>query len=206
MAREAKATNLPFALTEGDPLKPLPACPNPRPLIRIVSVRRRSRTYTCGMPVSEPPATRLLALETNATRLPSPLMLGASQLAFASPPRSVRLTRAVIPVCRSRANTFSKMLVSLSTRFVAKEAKATNRPFALIAADTVGPFAGTPPSPTLTNSVGSAKPAAAVRPSSAARNHTTREERSCISRHLHPRNQIMLEHDLLPPLGGGAHM
>ena len=73
--------------------------------------------------------TRFVAPEAKATYRPSSLSAGDTRklLSSASPPALVRLTRSVVPACRSRRNTSGLEFVSPRTRLVASETNATPR-------------------------------------------------------------------------------
>ena len=82
------------------------------------------------------PGTRLLASEMKATKRPSALSAGGPRnhaSRFPCMPSLATLTRSVIPVCRSRTNTSSALLLSPGTRLEADDLKATKRPSALSA-------------------------------------------------------------------------
>ena len=88
------------------------------------------------------PGTRLVAIESNATRRPSalirapnaepPRMPGPTLCPFASAPVLSTLTRSVVPVSRSWTNTSGTPLVSAGTRLAAAESNVTSRPSSLM--------------------------------------------------------------------------
>src|SRR5947208_4873223 len=100
--------------------------------------------------------TRLVAVLTKATTLPSAEIAGKSFLSFAWAPAESTLTRSVVAVSRSRTNTSATPLVSPGTRLVASLSKATNRPSPERAGQNcsmLAAFACAPVESTLTRSV-----------------------------------------------------
>jgi len=94
------------------------------PAIRTVVLPETSRRkMSCQLLVS--PATRFLASEVKTTRFPSRLMAGQVLSPLPWMPAESTLTRSVVPAVRSRRKTSHLPFVSLPTRFVAVEAKAT---------------------------------------------------------------------------------
>src|SRR5262245_62581715 len=61
-----------------------------------------------ALPILVSPGTRLIASELNATKRPSPLIVGCSDPRSASPPVLVVLIRVVVPAAISRRNTRSE--------------------------------------------------------------------------------------------------
>jgi hypothetical protein len=102
------------------------ACMLAAPMLsRLVVPFCRSRTKTsCWSFVS--PLTRLPATESKVTYRPSPLIDGVvlEALPWSAVPFA-RLTRAVVPVCRSWTKTSEALFVSPLTRFEAAESKET---------------------------------------------------------------------------------
>src|SRR5438552_1490301 len=88
--------------------------------------------------------TRLLAVLTKATTLPSAEIAGKSLLSFAWAPAESTLTRSVVAVSRSWTNTSVTPLVSPGTRLVASLANATKRPSAERAGAKRATFAAAP--------------------------------------------------------------
>ena len=123
------------------------------PSEHIVAVRWRMNTSPLPF-VS--PGTRFVPKKLKRTRLPSGLIVASTLRPFACPPAALTLTRSVVPVWRSWANTSTSPLVSPVTRLVAKEEKATWRPSALIDGMKLMSFDSPPPVATLTRSVVSA--------------------------------------------------
>jgi hypothetical protein len=68
---------------------------------------------------------RLVAQDTNATRCPSPAREGLELAPLPCVPAWLSETRLVVPATRSRRKMSVVALVSLATRLVAVEAKAT---------------------------------------------------------------------------------
>ena len=99
------------------------------------------------------PGTRLVAVETKATKRPSALMATTPLPPFPWFPVLSTLTRSVVPVCRSWTNTSEVPLVSPGTRLVDLELKATKRPLALIKGLSLSEFPWFPAPSTLMRSV-----------------------------------------------------
>src|SRR5438552_10226937 len=100
--------------------------------------------------------TRLVAVLTKATTLPSAEIAGKSLLSFAWAPAESTLTSSVVAVSRSWTNTSATPLVSPGTRLVASLSKATNRPSLERAGQNcsmLAAFACAPVESTLTRSV-----------------------------------------------------
>src|SRR5688500_10544860 len=104
------------------------------------------------------PGTRLPAPDSKATKRPSALWEGRALDWFASsatgpgpPPAGAgpTLTRVVVRIRRSRTKMSARLLVSLDTRLVASELKATNRPSAEIEGVTPLRIPGAPSDPKL---------------------------------------------------------
>src|SRR5215468_1313922 len=85
VASESNATQAPSRVMLGgrSGTPPFPGWPWRDVLISVVVSSSRSRTYTCELPCGFTPRMRLLANEPNATKRPSPLMLGGMALSFA---------------------------------------------------------------------------------------------------------------------------
>src|SRR5207302_9890426 len=116
----------------GRQLPPLPWSPALSTRSRSVVRVRRSWTKTSATPFVSP-HTRFVASDQKTTKRPFALIEGPSLPRFASFPALSTLTRSVVWVRRSRTNTSPPPLLSPGPRLVATEAKATNRPTALIA-------------------------------------------------------------------------
>ncbi len=98
-------------------------------------------------------SARLPAPEAKATSVPSAEMLGANENESASAPSGVTETRTVVASVRSWTNTSVVPLVSLSTRSVAVESKATRSPSAEIDGFRPGADASSPSEATDTRTV-----------------------------------------------------
>jgi hypothetical protein len=99
------------------------APPTPTPA-RVVVPLGRSRTNTSSAPLVSP-ATRLLAVLWKTTRRPSPEIRPGPLASLPWFPADPRLTRVVVPACRSRTKTSMRPLVSPGTRLDALLVKAT---------------------------------------------------------------------------------
>nr|BFE73522.1 hypothetical protein GCM10020092_068230 [Actinoplanes digitatis] len=71
-----------------------------------------------------------MAREMNATNLPSAEIDGLSLALLPCVPAEARLTRSVLPVCRSRTKMSEVRLVSPGTSVLDSDEKATYRPSA----------------------------------------------------------------------------
>ena len=140
VAKDSKATKRPSALMAGKPLILFASPPALETLTLVVAKVWRSWTKMSRLPLVSP-NTRLVAKEWKATTRPSALMAGKPLLRPTSPslprtPWSARLgtlTLVVAKVWRSCTKMSAVMALSPVTRLVAKEAKATKRPSALMA-------------------------------------------------------------------------
>jgi hypothetical protein len=110
----------PIPVIAGSQLLLFPCPPALDTLTRVVVPVCRSCTNTSSLPLVSP-ATRVDAVEENATRRPSALMAGVQLRPFPCPPRLDMLTRDVVPVCRSCTNTSKFPLVSPATRLEAAD-------------------------------------------------------------------------------------
>ena len=97
----------------------------------VVVETARAWTNTSYAPFASP-ATRLLAVPWNATKLPSAERAAPELGPFPWVPPDATLMRSVVPVCRSCTNTSVVPLVSPPTRLLAVPWKATKRPSAEI--------------------------------------------------------------------------
>src|SRR5262245_25495871 len=156
--KETNATKRPSRLIAGSVPPALAWVPSLATLTRVVTPVRRSRTNTSAVPLLSP-WTRLDDSDENATKRPSPLMLGPpmrSRTPLApSPclPLEETLTRSVVPSNRSRTNTSAVRLVSLGTRFSENDENATKRPSALTDGNSLSWSPCTPALLALTSSV-----------------------------------------------------
>src|SRR5438270_261408 len=130
-ANEVNATKRPSAEIDGAKLVSLACGPWESTLTRLVLPVLRSRTKTSPAPFGSP-ATRLLALDRNATNRPSAEIDAAKLSPLACAPWELTLTRLVLPVLRSRTKTSPTPFVSPPTRLLAVESKVTKRPSAEI--------------------------------------------------------------------------
>jgi len=101
VAPEVKTTCLPSAEISARSLRPVAEVPSVARLISVVVPVTRSRTKTSALPLSSP-ETRLLAIEWNATRLPSAEIDGHMLVELPEPPVVLTLTSSVVPALRSR--------------------------------------------------------------------------------------------------------
>jgi hypothetical protein len=99
----------------------------------------RSRTKTSATPLVSP-ATRFVASEVKTTKRPSALAPGSELWSLACAPAVETLTRVVMRPATSRTKTSATPLVSLATRLVADDWKATNKALALIAGVPLAPL------------------------------------------------------------------
>jgi hypothetical protein len=97
---------------------------------RVRSVVRSRRNTSRRSFVSF--GTSVVASEAKATNRPLPLMAGVMLSKSPWVPSVATLAMTVVPALRSRTNTSNWSFVSPSTRLVAKDAKATLDPSALI--------------------------------------------------------------------------
>ena len=149
-AADLKTTKRPegemSAESEG-PLAPTPAAPVAR-LTREFAAAARSRTKTFVTALLSS-VDRLLALDSKATRFPSPEIVGLNELSFAPAPLGPgrRLTSVVVLATRSRTKMFTKVLSSSIDRLSATDWKTTNRPSSEMSGWFELPFAPAPPGP-----------------------------------------------------------
>src|SRR5687767_8561201 len=127
-------------------------------LIRRVSLVWRSRRKTSfTLLLSPPPASRLLAADSNTTNRPSALIPGRKLPLLPCAPSVATLTRSVWPVPRSRTKMSVTPFVSPFTRLEESDSKATRLPSAETAGGAVGaganPDASPPALGTLTRTV-----------------------------------------------------
>jgi hypothetical protein len=90
------------------------------------------------------PARKFEEWPAKATKRPSEVIDGATELEFPWAPPVATLTRSVTPPSMSRTNTSGAELVSPPTRFVAELWKATKRPSAEMKASKLRKFPCTP--------------------------------------------------------------
>ena len=116
--------------------EPLPdPVPNRLTLTNVVVPSCRSRTNTSSVAPLVSFATKSLAALLNATKRPSALIMGATEMPPLPDPGSkpVDAHQRVVPSCRSRTNTSTVApLVSFATKSLAALPNATKRPSALI--------------------------------------------------------------------------
>lgn len=155
VAPESKATRRPSREIRArwDPRSPAaPVAPVAR-LTSVVVCAPTSRTTTSTWPLTSP-GTRSVAFVWNATREPSPEIVGSAESPVPLTPAPVaRLTRVVVPVERSRRKTSEMVSRSSGSRFVAVERNATYRPSAETDGSADSRFAFVPPAPRLTSVV-----------------------------------------------------
>src|SRR6185369_4192110 len=99
------------------------------------------------------PATRSVADERNAMRLPSSLIDGRSLAALPAAPPAVRLTSWTACVCWSRTKTSLAWLPSVPARLPALEVNASHRPSRLRLGSALAPLGSPPPDGTLERSI-----------------------------------------------------
>lgn len=165
VALEANATYRPSTLMAGCALAPLPWAPVLDTLIRVVAPVNRSFTKMSLAPLVSP-ETRLLALDWKATRRPSSEIEGSTEVPFGRPTPLGLLTSSVRSLALSR--TYTWLVLTPGTRFVAEEEKAMTLPSRLTAGLALGPLACWPPDPTLTRVVVGAAWAVPAQPRPAA--------------------------------------
>ena len=118
----------------------------------VVVLSMVSRRKMSSWPlVSLIPSTKSVAFETNTTKRPSPLIDGWVEKSLPGTPLGVTLTHVVTPVATLRRKTSLALLVSLATRLVAADVKATRLPSALMAMLTSSPAGALPCTPLLSS-------------------------------------------------------
>src|SRR3990172_5450272 len=158
-ASEPKATKRPLLLMVGLLLAALPWLPPEATETRMVeggqpppAPRQVSRTKTSATPFKSL-ATRLVAEEENAMKRPSGVMAGAvlEPLSASAPAVEIETREVSVvqpppaPVQVSRTKTSRAPLVSLATRLLARERKATKRPSELMAGSELVELPSAPP-------------------------------------------------------------
>jgi len=126
-ASDWKATQRPSAEIDGRTLSPIPCLPSLVTLTRVVVPASRSRTNTSRARLvsvdlpSMPGFSRLVAADSKATILPSPLMTGRAHSPLACTSLGPTSTRIVSWVWRSVTKQSVTRLVSPSTRLSAAD-------------------------------------------------------------------------------------
>ena len=134
-------------------LEPFPGAPPGARLTRRTEPVARSKRKTSPVPFVSA-GSRPVAFDSKATRAPSEEIDGSSEPpSTPGAPLGVRDTSVVVPATTSRRNTSVCPFPSLATRLEAVEANATKRPSFETSHSSLGPFAWTPPAPTLTRTV-----------------------------------------------------
>lgn len=165
VAVEANVTTCPNApdATDGWPLGPSAGAPLLDAEINVVdgahvppALKHVSRKYISGVPVVAP-ATRFVAVETNATKRPSALIATWELASFAGLTPSLamdtRLTTGIQPkgapahVLATKTCGVVPLNVTEGTRLVANEMNASSSPVEFIAGSDPAPFAITPLGP-----------------------------------------------------------
>lgn len=130
-AKERKVTKEPAVSILGKSLGPLPSTPPVLRLDRVVVAADMLRTKTSVTPLASP-ATRLVASDWKATKLPLPLMLGLLLGPLPWAAALSTLTLVVVTAVTSRTKTSATPLVSAATRLLAMEVKAMRLPSSLM--------------------------------------------------------------------------